>query len=42
MKQKLKEAEANEQLKQAKEKRAQVEVTPVSQSELTEVINDFT
>ena len=42
MKQKLKEAEANEQLKQAKEKCAQVEVTPVSQSELTDVINDFT
>ena len=41
MKQKLKEAEANEQLKQAKEKRALVEVTSVSHSELTDVMNEL-
>ena len=40
-KQKLKEAEDNEQLKQAKEKRALVEVTSVSQLELTDVINEL-
>ena len=33
MKQKLKETEANEQLKQAKEKCSPVEITPVSYSE---------
>ena len=41
MKQKLEEPEANEQLKQAKEKRALVEVTSVSLSELTDVINEL-
>ena len=41
MKQKLEEAEANEQLKQTTEKRALVEVTPVSHSELTDVINEL-
>ena len=41
MKQKLEEAEANEQVKQAKEKRALVEVTSVSHSELTDVINEL-
>ena len=40
-KQKLEEAEDNEQLKQAKEKRARVEVTSVSQLELTDVINEL-
>ena len=39
MKQKLKEPEANEQLKQVKEKRALAEVTPVSHLELTDVRN---
>ena len=39
MKQKLKEAEANEQLKQTKEKRSLVEVTSVSHLEITDVIN---
>ena len=41
MKLKLKEAEANEQLKQAKEKHALVEVTSVSHSELADVINEL-
>ena len=41
MKQKLEEPEANEQLKQAKEKRALVEVTSVILSELTDVINEL-
>ena len=40
MKQNFKEAEANEQLKKAKEKRALVEVTSISQSELTDVMNE--
>ena len=41
MKQKLKEVEADEKLKQAKEKLALVEVFPVSHSELTDVINEL-
>ena len=41
MKQNLEEPEANEQLKQAKEKRALVEVTSVILSELTDVINEL-
>ena len=41
MKQKLKEVEADEKLKQAKEKLARVEVFPVSHSELTGVINEL-
>ena len=40
MKQNFKEAEANEQLKKDKEKRALVEVTSISQSELTDVMNE--
>ena len=39
MKQKFKEPEANEQLKQVKEKRALAEVTPFSHLELTDVRN---
>ena len=41
MKQKIEEVEANEQLKQVKEKRTLVEVTSVSHSELTDVINEL-
>ena len=41
LKQKLKEAEANEHLKQAKEKHALVEVTSVSHSELKDVMNEL-
>ena len=41
MKEKLEEGEANEQLKQAKVKRALVEVTSVSHLELTDVINQL-
>ena len=41
IKQKLEEAEANEQLKQAKEKNATVEFTPVSHLEITDVINEL-
>ena len=41
MKPKHEEAEANEQLKQAKEKRALVEVTSVSHSELAYVMNEL-
>ena len=41
MKQNIKEVEANERLKQAKEKRALVEVTSVSHSELADVMNEF-
>ena len=41
MRQKLEEAEANEQLKQAKEKRALAEMTSVSNSELTDVMNEL-
>ena len=41
IKQKLEEAEANEQFKQAKEKCAPVEVTPVSHLEITDVINEW-
>ena len=41
MKQKLEEAEANEQIKQAKEKRALVEVTSVSHSELADAMNEL-
>ena len=41
MKQKIEEVEANERLKQAKEKRALVEVTSVSHSELADVMNEL-
>ena len=41
MKKKLEEAEANEQLKQAKEKSALVEFTSFSHSELTDVRNEL-
>ena len=41
IKQKLEEAEANEQLKQAKEKHALVEVTQVSHSDLEGAINEL-
>ena len=41
MKQKLEETEANEQLKQAKGKRALVEVASVSHSELIDEINEL-
>ena len=41
MKQKLEETEANEQLKQAKGKRALVEVASVSHPELTDEINEL-
>ena len=41
LKQKLKEVETNEHLKQAKEKRALVEVTSVSHLELQDVMNEL-
>ena len=41
MKQKLEEVQANEKFKQAKEKHALVEVTPVSHSELRDLINEL-
>ena len=41
MKEKLKEVESNEQLKQANEKRALLEVTSVSNSELEDVMNEL-
>ena len=41
MKEKLDEAEANEQLEQTKEKHAQVEFTSVSHSELTDLITEL-
>ena len=41
MKQKLEEAEVNEKLKQAKVKRALVEATSISHSELADVINEL-
>ena len=40
IRQKLEEAEANEKLTKAKEKRALAEVTPVRHSELTDVMNE--
>ena len=41
IRQKLEEAEANEKLTKAKEKRALAEVTPVKHSELTDVMNEW-
>ena len=41
MKQKLEEAEANEQLKQAKEKHTLADITSISQSELADLMNEL-